>query len=205
VSDVAASAKIADSLLCWFEDFGRTFPFRWQRDPYKVLVAGLLLRQTRAVQVAAVFPVLVQKYATPTLLANADAWDLKTLLTSLGMTSRARTLIDIGKILMKDYGGLVPQNYNELISLPGVGDYIASCVLALSYKQPVPMVDVNVARVIRRISGPNADIHRTYTSICPKDAQEQFHYAVLDLGQLICRHSHPKCSLCPVEENCGYR
>ncbi len=205
MSDVAASADIAASLLCWFEDFGRTFPFRWQQDPYRVLVAGVLLRQTRAAQVAAVFPLLIQKYNTPKLLANADAGDLSALLTPLGITSRAKTLIDIAKILMTEYRGVVPQSHEELISLPGVGDYIASCVLALSYKQPVPMVDVNVARVIRRICGANADIHRTYAAICPKDAQEQFHYAVLDLAQLICKHSHPKCSLCPVKENCEFR
>jgi A/G-specific adenine glycosylase len=204
VSDVAVSAEIAASLQCWLEDFGRTFPFRWQRDPYRVLVAGVLLRQTRAAQVAAVFPVFIQKYGTPTLLANVDAGDLSALLTPLGITSRAKTLIDIANILMAEHKGLVPQSYDELINLPGVGDYIASCVLALSYKQPVPMVDVNVARVIRRICGANVDIHRTYAAICPKEAQEQFHYAVLDLGQLICKHSNPKCSLCPVKENCGY-
>ena len=100
----------------------------------------------------------IQKYGTPTLLANADADDLRALLTPLGITSRAKTLIDIANILMAEHKGLVPQSYDELINLPGVGDYIASCVLALSYKQPVPMVDVNVARVIRRICGANVDI-----------------------------------------------
>lgn len=96
----------------------------------------------------------------------------------------------------------MPRDYDELVKLPGVGDYIASCVLAHGYGRLIPMVDVNVTRVLGRIYGEQRDIRRTYVDVCPKEAAEPFHYALLDLGQLVCKHSNPKCDLCPVVEGC---
>lgn len=97
----------------------------------------------------------------------------------------------------------MPDNYEELIKLPNVGDYVASCVLALGYKIPTPMVDVNVKRVIGRMCGTQVDVRRAYLKMCPKDVFAQFHYAVLDLAQLVCRHVNPKCYLCPIKEDCS--
>ena len=199
-----ALADVAEHLLSWFQDHKRDLPFRWQGDPYKILIAGVLLRQTQALQVAAVYPRLIEIYDTPHLLALADEKDLKHILRPLGISSRARVLIEIAKAIVQKHDGVVPENYSDLIELPGIGDYIASCVLALGYKQSLPMVDVNVERVIGRLYGKECDIHQKYNEMCPRDQEEEFHYAVLDLAQKICRHINPKCDLCPLGDKCKY-
>lgn len=196
--------SVAGNLLPWFWENKRDLPFRWQRDPYKILLAGVLLRQTQAAQVALVYPGLVAAYNTPYILSSANENDLKRILKPLGITSRARGLIDIAGVIVQKYAGLVPATYNELVELPGVGDYIASCVLALGYGQSMPMVDVNVARVISRLFGEDSNNHNKYNEICPKNQDEAFHYAILDLAQLICRNSNPKCDLCPLKSECKY-
>lgn len=196
------ASEITERLLRWFQDHGRSLPFRWQKDPFRVLVAGVLLRQTRAVQVASVFPQLMERYSTPKQLAEADEEELRRLFKPLGITSRARSLIDISQRVMDEHGGVVPASYGELVSLPGVGDYVASCVLALGYGRALPMVDTNVIRVLSRVYGSDREIHSLYTSICPNSMEEPFHYAILDLAQLICKHSQPRCEICPLRDIC---
>jgi len=194
----------ASKLLDWFEVNGRDLPFRWLADPFRILVAGVLLRQTKAAQVASVFPRLVEIYPTSRLLANANIESLKAILKPLGITSRALSLVKISQTLETNYEGKVPRKYDELVKLPGVGDYIASCVLALGYGNVIPMIDVNVTRVFSRIFRAEKDIRGLYFSICSRNALESFHYAVLDLGDLVCKHSNPKCDLCPIAEDCSY-
>lgn len=197
-------SDISNNLLEWFENNGRYFPFRWQKNPYKILIAEVLLRQTQAVQVAHLFPIIMDKYSDPQKLADADENELRALLKPLGITSRARDLINISKKLVNDYQCSLPESYDELIKLPGVGDYIASCVLTLGYMRPTPMVDVNVRRVIGRVFGDNYQIDRLYKEICPERKEETFHYAIIDLAQLICKHSKPECNRCPIANNCTF-
>lgn len=155
-------------------------------------------------QVASVFPRLIESYPTSRLLANANEESLIAILKPLGITSRARNLVKIAQTLVKDHRGKVPRDYDELVRLPGVGDYVASCVLSLGYNQHVPMVDVNVTRVLGRIYGAQDNIRRIYVDVCPREAAQSFHYALLDLGRLVCKRSNPKCDLCPIADACRH-
>ena len=125
---------IAEELLKWFKKYGRCFTFRWQDDPYKLLVAGILLRQTQAIQVTSVYPQLINMYPTIKSMADSDEETLKTIIKPLGITSRANTLIKLSNQILKKHNGMVPNNYRELVSLPGIGDYIASCILTMGFK-----------------------------------------------------------------------
>ena len=121
-------ANICGQLIEWFQDHKKDYSFRWQEDPFRVLIAGILLKRTTALQATSIYPKIIDSY---------------------GIRSRARELIDISKIIVKEHEGLVPANYDELIKLPGVGDYIASCVLALGFRQPLPMVDASNPHLCR--------------------------------------------------------
>ena len=132
-ADVGHKASVR-RLLRWFQRTGRSFPWRSQRDPYAILIAEKLLQQTAARSaVIEAYCGLLTRYPTAQELARADVRTLTRIVQPLGLSYRAIELRALGQSLISQFGGNVPANFRDLMSLPGVGDYAARAVLSFAF------------------------------------------------------------------------
>lgn len=188
------------------------FPWRKTKDPYKILVAEILLRKTTRNQVNEVFEKIVKKYPNAQSLAEADISELEEMIKPLGMhKKRSMLLKEIGKYIVEKFNGVLPKRIEELKRIPGVGDYTANAVLCLAYNIPLPMVDTNTIRIIERVfhfksqkKRPRTDVElwKFVKKIVPNNKGKEFNLAVLDFANLICTPKSPQCEHCPIKEIC---
>lgn len=203
---------IAQSLLKWFKEEGRRYPFRATSDPYKILVCEILLRKTTAKQVANLYDVFFSKFPTIESLDRASVEEIAEVIKPLGIFSRAHDLSQVAQVIVRRYGGKVPDDESLLTALRGVGRYIANCVLAFGYEKTVPMVDTNVSRVLSRVldlraggrGTPKGELWQAYSELAPDKNSREFHYALIDLSHKFCTAREPKCSYCPIDKYCRY-
>ncbi|RLG51787.1 MAG: A/G-specific adenine glycosylase, partial [Thermoproteota archaeon] len=146
--------EVVSRLLEWWRAERRSFPWREARSPWLVLLAGVLLRKTGAKAVARVYPRLAEKYSKPERVLSSGVGELEEDLRFLGMyRRRARELVELARVLCSRYGGRVPRSREELVKLPGVGDYIASVVLCYAFGESTPTIDTNTGRLVSRLAG----------------------------------------------------
>src|SRR6059036_2186188 len=193
-------------LLAWWSRAARDLPWRKTRDPYRVLVSEFMLQQTQVSRVAEYYPRFLKRFPDLGTLARAPARAVREAWDGLGYYARARNLHALAKsvagrgdaekgVAGKSVAGL-PEDPEELIKLPGIGRYTAGAVATFAYEKPVPAVDTNVARVLRRVFwGINHAPHTTHRALwdlahelVPKNGKRawKFNQAVMELGALIC-------------------
>src|SRR5207247_702624 len=180
------------------------------RDPFQVLVSEVMLQQTQVSRVSEFYPRFLERFPTVQHLARAEPRAVREAWDGLGYYARASNLHALARVVSRDFDGRVPENPQALLKLPGVGPYTAGAVASFAYEKPVPAVDTNVARVIRRVFGNakrgmrNAELWRLAQALVPKDGKRawKFNQAVMELGALICVARKPKCPQCPVREVC---
>jgi len=163
-------------------------------------------------KVEKVYEQLLQKYADVGELANAMVDDLETIIAPIGLKYRAERLIKSAKIICSQYNGIVPNDYNELRKLPGIGDYIANAILCYAFDQPVVPIDTNVIRLFTRYFGYTSNMPRPRTDkeLASKirthfegmDGTRAANLAVLDLAGLICTAKKPQSKQCPLSMHC---
>ena len=198
---------IRDRLVRWYAKNGRPYVWREELDPWVTLLAEVCLHRTRADQVAGIFPSVRRLGATPhSLLKHGD--ELRALLSHLGLGWRTNLLFSLAEELTEEYEGVVPDSYDELIRLPGVGDYIASAVLCFAFGQPTTLIDTNTSRFVKRYSGddnlpPWQQRLALHNMAKPGTADADWNYSLLDLGALVCKARQPECSACPVKVDCS--
>ena len=206
-TDRSDTQNFRDDLIAWFRDNRRDFP--WRRlilSPWQVLLTEICLRRTRAEQVAQIAEEVLTLGQTPaSFLENLE--ELKPPLTSLGLPERIDNLVAAATFIRDRLDGQVPENWQELIAIPGVGDYIASAVLCFAFGRPSVLMDTNTMRIARRVTGRDArPIWRLRLSLHqlagPKGTDAQWNQALLDLGALTCTARAPKCEVCPVVAHC---
>jgi A/G-specific adenine glycosylase len=173
-----------------------------------------MLRRTRADQVVPVYERVAKRYQTAEELASAPAEELRELLYPLGLEWRADNIVSMVHEVIERYGGEVPGTKDELMALPGVGDYVASAVACFSGDEPLPIIDTNVVRVIGRVFGLRLDGEarrrreiRDAAAMCLDRHQPRlYNYALLDFAALVCTASAPRCSECPFGRHgfCSY-
>ncbi|HEX9488374.1 MAG TPA: hypothetical protein VF976_15005 [Gemmatimonadales bacterium] len=207
----ARAQAFTRKLLAWWARAARDLPWRQTRDPYRVLVSEFMLQQTQVSRVAEYYPRFLERFPDLETLARArpravrEAWD------GLGYYARASNLHALAK-QVSGAGGQVPDDPAELAKLPGVGPYTAGAVATFAYEKPVPAVDTNVNRVLRRVFFDRAtgnlqratkiwDLART---LVPKDGKRawKFNQAIMELGALVCKARAPQCNQCPVQPVC---
>jgi DNA (cytosine-5)-methyltransferase 1 len=205
--------SIQSHLLDWFKKNQRSFPWRETRDPYKVLLAEKLLQQTAAREkVVAAYNEIVDLYPNVEALAMAQPGQLKPIIAPLGFAYRAEELPRLAhEILNRDHSE-IPTTLNELLDLPGIGDYSARAVLAFAHNQDVPIVDTNVTRFLYRIYGiteplpnnpaRNKRLIEMAQTLIPEGNARDFNLAVLDLCSSVCKIKNPTCDKCPVQSYC---
>lgn len=207
--------EIVVRLLDWFAKKGNIYPWRQTRDPYRVLIAEIMLQRTKANQVAKLYSQFIRKYPTPSALASADLKEIETLLSPLGLRWRARKVWELGRVIAEKFGGNVPSIHEELLTLPGVGDYVAAAVLCFAYGKDIPVIDANVCRTIGRLFNLKAKgearrdrkfiekVHDLHKHV-PSGKSAQYNWAILDFAATICIPRKPLCPRCPLNDKCKY-
>ena len=203
-----------DILLSWWRFNKRDFAWRHNTIPYRVVVAELLLQQTFADKVEKVYRLFVSKYPSFKSLSSANEDEVKSLILPLGLHYRAALLVSLAKIVRLKYRGRLPNSYEDLLKIKGIGDYTALCVMCHAHGKPVLPIDTNIVRIIHRLYGNN---HREHTHIektlISRVANmiidnrlncENVHYALLDFGALVCRSVRPACGVCVLSKRCNY-
>lgn len=199
--------------MAWGEANRRDFYWRSRPLlPFEMLVVEVLLARTRAESVPPVARSLLERYPTPGELARASLQDVESILRPLGLyRKRARSLIELARVLEERYSGSVPERLEELLDLPYVGRYAASAFLCFHHGKRLPVVDANIVRVFRRCFGLTAPTGKTEAaedywalarSLVPTKAPALFNWTLLDLGAVVCTPRKPKCEECPLRRGC---
>lgn len=201
--------KFNNVLLDWFNRNKRDLLFRKDHDPYKIWVSEVMSQQTKIETLLPYFERFIKAFPTVNDLAKANEEDVLTLWEGLGYYSRAKNLLKASQILEKER---FPGTYNELIKLPGIGDYTAGAIASIAFNQKVPSLDGNTARVISRIYAIKDKVTLSSTKKKIKETINEhlkslnkpgdFNQAIMDIGSKICLKKSPKCSRCPVNNFC---
>ncbi len=197
------------ALMDWFADNGRWFPWREPcLNSWQVLLVEMCLHRTRAEQVARVAGELLSRGGTPEAFLEHHG-SLEPLLDTLGLRWRSENLATAAEYIVERLNGRVPDSWQELVAIPGVGDYIASAVLCFAFGRPAVILDTNTERIARRVMGegcklPKWKLRLSLSDLAgPAGADPGWNQALLDLGALICTATRPKCSECPVRPHCA--
>ena len=196
----------------WYKARGRSFPWREEEtSPYGVLVAEVLLKQTRAEMVAAVWPGLLKRYACATDLTSADPEEIYRRISCLGFGRQRTTALRQLSAALIETGG-VPSQPVDLMELPHVGIYSAHAVACFAFDRRVPVVDLSIVRVLSRLSGiePPSDIRRAPEvweiawSLLPAREIKEHNYGLLDFAASVCKARSPRCGDCPASSGCAH-
>lgn len=199
--------RFRDLLLEWHRREGRQYPWRTGVDPWRVLMAEVCLRRTRADQVVPVFEALCEIAPTPEAMIRRETEVLETML-SLGLRWRAENMVAIARALVRDHGGRVPESPEALLTLPGVGDYVAQAVLIFGFGRMGVVIDTNTqriaARLLQRPRMKRWQVRLDLQRLAGADGSDaSVNYALLDLGALVCQAGRPLCVACPVRRHCA--
>ena len=205
------------ALLAWYERNKRSMPWREDPSPYHVYISEIMLQQTRVEAVRPYYLRFLAELPDIGALAEAREERLLKLWEGLGYYSRARNLKKTAEIVVRDYGGELPKEAEELKKLPGIGDYTAGAISSIAYRQPETAVDGNVLRVLSRLRGDGRNIVEEKTRKAVKEELKQelaeaglkpelyriFNQAVMDLGETVCLpNGAPLCEMCPLNGTC---
>ncbi len=203
---------IVKPLLQWYDANARILPWRNDPTPYRVLVSEIMLQQTRVETVIPYFERFVRELPDIRALASADENSLLKLWEGLGYYSRVRNLQKAAQMVMQEFGGDIPSDYENLVRLPGIGNYTAGAVASIAFGVPLPAVDGNVLRVVSRITAAGEDISDpavkrgmeiSVGKIIPKDRAGDFNQSLMELGATVCLpNGEPKCAACPLNTLC---
>ena len=203
---------ISQSLLYWYDANARILPWREEPSPYRVWVSEIMLQQTRVEAVKPYFEHFLQALPSIAALAAAPEQQILKLWEGLGYYNRVRNLQKAAQIVVEQYGGELPECYEELLTLPGIGTYTAGAIASIAFHIPVPAVDGNVLRVAARLLASHEDItkpqvkkavEQAFTEIMPQKRAGDFNQSLMELGATVCLpNGVAKCELCPLNQFC---
>lgn len=216
--DKGAHTRLRTRLKGFFVRYGRrhfqNLPWRKKHvSVFQLLVAESLLVQTKAADVARVWPQIIKKYPTPKALAGARRPTLIRMLSTLGLQNqRVTSLKTIAKTLVETWRGNVPRRIDNLLSIPYVGLYTATAVACFKFGKRLPIVDANVLRVLGRLTGASVgkDIRRSKEiwayawALLPKQRSDLHNYGLLDFAAQVCTVRNPGCMSCPLNRTCAF-
>ncbi len=190
-------------------------PWRIDRTPYSTLVSEIMLQQTTVGTVINHFERFLKKYPDIASLAKSTEEEMTIAWKGLGYYRRARNLRKAAIDIDQRFGGVIPQDFNDLISIDGIGDYTASAILSIGMDLPFLSVDANLERVLARhflidgMKGPklqkkirtlfqNKELLQNLSQLGPRNTNE----ALMDLGRTICQARKADCEICPLKKSC---
>lgn len=204
--------SISKPLLLWYDKNRRILPWREEPSPYRVWVSEIMLQQTRVKVVKSYFERFVKALPDIAALADAPEEELLKLWEGLGYYNRVRNLKQAARQIQEVYGGRMPDSYEELLKLKGIGSYTAGAVASIAYGRTVPAVDGNVLRVVARLKMDDrliteqkvkTSVERELAKVMPSDRPGDFNQAMMELGACICLpNGEPHCHVCPLSGLC---
>ncbi len=211
-SDEERLRAMTGPLLAWYRGHARILPWREEPEPYHVWVSEIMLQQTRVEAVKPYFRRFTEAFPDVEALAGAEEEELLKLWEGLGYYSRAGNMKKAAAVMVSEYGGRVPDQYEELLKLPGIGSYTAGAIASLAYGRRVPAVDGNVLRVLSRVLASTEEIDkpavkRRFESLLrlamPETECGAFNQGLIEIGALVCvPGGSPGCGECPLASVC---
>jgi A/G-specific adenine glycosylase len=184
----------------------RDLPWRAERDPWRILVAEVMLQQTQADRVIPKWRAFLEAFPSAAACAEASLGDVLRLWQGLGYPRRARNLQAAAGVAVERHDGRLPDDLEALLALPGIGPYTARAVLAFAYERDVAVVDTNIARILARTAGERLTSKRAQEradAAVPLGEGWTWNQVVMDLGATVCRPV-PRCSECPLQPSCAW-
>ena len=204
---------VTKKILNWYDFNKRSLPWRknfsLKKRVYFTLVSEFMLQQTQVATVVPYFNIFIKNIPNLDTLAKIQNKKLIKLWEGLGYYSRARNLKKTAQIVIKNFKGNLPDNYDDLISLPGVGNYTANAILAIAFNKPYIPLDGNIERVLKRYLYLKKDKEIQKKNLIKKknifgisSRASDYAQALMELGAIICKPKSPECSKCPISKNC---
>jgi A/G-specific adenine glycosylase len=204
---------ITNKILNWYDINKRSLPWRKKtsskKRQYYTLVSEFMLQQTQVVTVIPYFNRFIENIPDLETLASFENRKLIKLWEGLGYYSRVRNLKKTAQVIIKDFNKKLPDNFLDLKSLPGIGDYTASAISAIAFNKPFIPLDGNVERVLKRylyLKKENQiqkdNLFKSKKVLGTSSRSSDYAQALMELGALICRPNNPLCEKCPISKNC---
>ncbi|MDQ2757792.1 MAG: A/G-specific adenine glycosylase [Actinomycetota bacterium] len=203
-------------LLDWYAAASRPLPWRHpETSAWEVFLSEVMSQQTPVTRVEPIWRQWVERWPTPAALAAASPGEVVRAWARLGYPRRALRLHEAASAMVERHGGQVPSTVEELLALPGVGDYTAAAVACFAFGLPAPVIDTNVRRVlVRTLDGGaqaapslnRAERELALAAMPPEtDAANVWNVATMELGALVCTARSPRCGECPVADLCAWQ
>lgn len=195
----------------WYRQNSRQLPWRNTRDAYKIWLSEIIMQQTRVEQGTKYYYRILEKYPTVYHLARGKEQEILRIWQGLGYYSRAINLHKAAQQIVTDFNGVFPNNYKDIISLKGVGEYTAAAISSFAFDLPYPVLDGNVFRVLARYfndatpidTAGGQKVFKIYANeVLNKEEPAEFNQAIMELGALVCKPKNPDCLNCPLKDTC---
>lgn len=201
---------LQQNLLAWFARTARDLPWRQTRDPYRILVAEMMLQQTQVDRVIAHYHAFLRTFPTLEALAAAPVASVIKAWAGLGYNRRAVNLQRTAALVLQEHGGNFPQSVAALKQLPGIGAYTAGAIACFAFEQDIAFLDTNIRRVVQRCmvgaeestATSDRELLRLAEALIPPGQGWHWNQAIMELGALLCTSSAPACWRCPLREQC---
>ena len=204
---------IAKKILYWYDNNKRSLPWRRKcsskQKEYFTFVSEFMLQQTQVTTVIPYFNNFIKNIPNFEALAKVNETKLLRCWQGLGYYSRAKNLKKSARLIIDKYNGRLPDNYDELISLPGVGDYTASAISAIAFNQKIIPLDGNIERLLKRILNLKTEkeikkenLHKEKKVFGQTSRSNDYVQALMEIGALLCKPKNPNCDKCPITKYC---
>jgi A/G-specific adenine glycosylase len=203
--------EMKQKLIQWYLLNQRSLPFRDSRNPYHIWISEIMAQQTQIDTMIPYYLRWIEQFPTIQSVALAQESEILKAWEGLGYYRRARFIHAAAKKLVNEFGSIFPENYDDIRSLPGIGDYTAGAIISIAFNKPVLAIDGNVIRVVTRLFGIGDDPSKKTTIDSIKEKISPFldnesNYiltqAWMELGALVCTPKNPKCLDCPLNKEC---
>ncbi len=196
---------IRRKLLRWYDETRRDLPWRRTRDPYAIWIAETMLQQTQVKTVLPYYRRFLKTLPTIETLDRAPREKVLALWSGLGYYRRAENLKKAARMIMRMHRGKIPQDFDALHALPGVGPYTAGALMSVAFNEAYPALDGNARRVLTRIFDVNAERDLREIGkrlVAPSSRPGHFNQALMELGSRVCLTRYPSCAICPAAQFC---
>ena len=204
-------SSISESVLDWYDKFGRkNLPWKVD-DPYKIWISEIMLQQTQVQTVIPYYLKFIKKYPNIKSLSKASLDDLLLIWSGLGYYTRIKNIHEASKIISDDYNGVFPESFDEILMLPGIGRTTASAISTFSGFSNRAILDGNVKRILVRFFNINDTYAKSELDkilwkksefVTPSKRTSDFIQGLMDLGATVCKRTQPDCLICPIKK-CG--
>lgn len=202
---------ITNELLQWYKKYGRDLPWRHTSNPYIIWLSEIILQQTRVEQGTPYFYRFIEEFPNIKVFAEAGEEAILRQWQGLGYYSRARNMYKASLMVMSQFAGVFPSKYDDVIKLPGVGQYTAAAISSFAKNERKAVVDGNVFRVLSRYFGISTPINssagiKEFTHLAGELISDRepgmYNHAIMDFGATVCKPKLPDCENCVLREGC---